>query len=117
MCHGLKFAIPAVILSWSVIPTILGRWLKLDRAQSIANRVRGPPDENGGIVGLPYDCLLSDVEDPAEGSSLLFIVVDPSSGISCTVHGTILDDPSLWMEEVQPLRVVPSNMETRLGSP
>ncbi len=48
--HSLEFAIPAVILAWSIIPTIWGGRLKLDSAQSIANWVRGTPDENGGIV-------------------------------------------------------------------
>ena len=93
VCHGLEETPTRVIMSWPIIPTIRVGWLKLDRAESIAYRVRGPPDENGGFVGCSYDRGLSDIEDPAEGASLLFIVVDPSSGISCTVHGTILDDP------------------------
>jgi hypothetical protein len=93
--YSLEFAITAVILSWAIIPTIRGGWLELDSAESITNRVCRAPDENGGIVGSPYDCLLPNVEDPSEGSSLLLVVIDPSPGMSCTMHRIILDDPAL----------------------
>src|SRR5581483_9916783 len=45
-----ELALPAIVMTRSIIPMTTIRRLKLDSAEGVANRVSGSPDKYGGCV-------------------------------------------------------------------
>src|SRR5262249_53663554 len=80
----------AVVVTRPVVPVPAVGRLELDRGQGVADRVGGTPDQYGRRV-VAGD--LPQREDPAEGTGLLLVVVDPAAGRAVAVDGAVQRRP------------------------